>query len=248
MHSLCRILAIAIAFAALLPQLSAQTSRNSELPSQGKSMMPDSVAAAPSEAKPARFPQLTMEQLNEQQKALAREMLQVSSAGLGGPYSVLLRSPEMSAARFRLTSYLRFHTTVPRPLNEFAILIQARLSTAQYEWWAHYPLALKAGLPQTVADQLKQGKRPSPMSAEQAAVYQFCVEMSLNHGVSDPTFDALRKIFNDQQIVDLIAISGEYVSTSMLLNVAEVGIPNGGAPPLKPLTDAKLRKGMLTAK
>jgi 4-carboxymuconolactone decarboxylase len=189
-----------------------------------------------------------MEQLNEQQKALAQEILKVSSAGLGGPYSVVLRSPEMAAARFRLSSYLRFRTSVPRPLNEFAILIQARLATAQYEWWAHYPLALKAGLPRAVADQLKEGKRPTTMSAEQAAVYQFCIEMSLNHRVSDPTFSAIQKFFSEQQIVDLIVISGEYVSTSMLLNVAEVGVPNGETPPLKPMSDAELRAGLLPAK
>ena len=35
---------------------------------------------------------------------------------------------------------------VDRRLNEFAILIQARLWTSQVEWYAHYPIALKAGL------------------------------------------------------------------------------------------------------
>jgi hypothetical protein len=57
----------------------------------------------------------------------------------------------------------------------------------------------------------------------------------------------MRKLFNDQQIVDLIIITGEYVSTSMLLNVAEVEVPNHGAPPLKPMTDAELRAGLLPA-
>jgi 4-carboxymuconolactone decarboxylase len=188
-----------------------------------------------------------MEQLNEQQKALAQEMLKISSGGLGGPFNVLLRSPEMAAARLRLASYLRFHTSVPRSLNEFAILIQARLATAQYEWWAHYPLALKAGLPQAVADKLKEGKRPTTMSPEETAVYQFCMEMSLNHRVSDPTFSAIRTVFSEQQIVDLIVLSGEYTSTSMLLNVAEVDIPNHGTPPLKSMSDAELRAGLLSA-
>ena len=143
---------------------------------------------------------------------------------------------------------MRFRTSVPRSLNEFAILIQARLSTAQYEWWAHYPLALKAGLPQAVADQLKEGKRPAAMSAEEAAVYQFCVEMSLDHKVSDPTFSTLKKLFSEQQIVDLIVISGEYSSTSMLLNVAEVDIPNHGTPPLKPISYSELHAGLLPGK
>jgi 4-carboxymuconolactone decarboxylase len=186
-----------------------------------------------------------MEELNEQQKTLAKEILKISSAGLGGPFSVLLRSPEMASRRFKLTHYLRFETSVPLNLNEFAILIQARIATAQYEWWAHYPHALKAGLPQAIADALKEGKRPTSMSATEEAVYQFCVELSLTHRVSDATFDRLRAAFSEQQVVDLIVISGEYSCTSMLLNAAEAVIPKDGVEPLKAMTDAELRAGLL---
>jgi 4-carboxymuconolactone decarboxylase len=121
------------------------------------------IAMAQTQSTPTRFPQLTMEQLTPRQKALAQEILKVSSAGIGGPYNALLRSPEMAERAFNLLDYLRFKTSVPRPLNEFAILIQARLATAQYEWWAHYPLALKAGLPALIADALKEGRRRVPV-------------------------------------------------------------------------------------
>jgi len=195
-----------------------------------------------------RFPQLTMEQLNPQQKALAQEILKVSSGGLGGPYNALLRSPELAQRTFNLLDYLRFKTSVPRPLNEFAILIQSRLATAQYEWWAHYPLALKAGLPAAIADALKEGKRPAKMAAEEDAVYQFCVEMSFNHAVSDATFNRVHSLLGEQQTVDLIVLSGTYVMVSMLLNTAEVGVPNNGTPPLTPMTEAELRAGLLAVK
>jgi 4-carboxymuconolactone decarboxylase len=206
------------------------------------------VGMAQTQSKTQRFPQLTMEQLNPKQKALAQEILKVSSAGLGGPYNALLRSPEMAERTFNLLDYLRFKTSVPRPLNEFAILIQSRLSTAQYEWWAHYPIALKAGLSSAIADAVRDGKRPANMSAEEEAVYQFCVELSLNHAVSDVTFDRVRSLLGEQQTVDLIVLSGTYVTVSMLLNTSEVGVPNNGTPPLKPLTEAELRAGLLAVK
>jgi 4-carboxymuconolactone decarboxylase len=63
----------------------------------------------------------------------------------------MLRSPVMGRRMFAMLDYLRFDTSVSVKLNEFAILIQARLWTSQLEWSAHYPIALKAGLPQTVA-------------------------------------------------------------------------------------------------
>jgi len=200
---------------------------------------------APTQGKLPRFPQLTMEQLNPAQKAVAQEILKVSSVGIGGPYNPLLRSPEMALRAFSLFDYLRFKTSVPRALNEFAILIQSRLATAQVEWWVHYPLALKAGLPAAVADALKEGKRPTNMAPDQEAVYQFCLEMSLNHLVSDAAFERAHALLGEQQIVDLIVLSGTYVLVAMLLNTAEASIPDNRTPPLKPMSDAELRAGLL---
>jgi 4-carboxymuconolactone decarboxylase len=56
----------------------------------------------------------------------------------------------MGQRMFAMLDYLRFNTSVPGKLNEFAILIQARLWTSQVGWTAHYPVALKAGLPQAL--------------------------------------------------------------------------------------------------
>ena len=206
------------------------------------------ILMAQSPDKPARFPQLTIEQLNPKQVVLAQEIVKVSSSGIGGPYNVMLRSPEMATRMFSLMDYLRFNTSVPKRLNEFAILIQARLTTSQHEWWAHHPMATKAGLSEAVAADLKEGKRPSKMAADEEAVYQFCVEMSLDHKVSDASFNKLKTVMNEQQIVDLMMVSGTYVTLSMLLNTAEVDVPKNTPLPLKPMTEAELRVGLLPAR
>jgi len=182
-----------------------------------------------------RFPQLTIDQLNDQQRVLAEEIMKVSSVGLGGPYNPMMRSPVMGERLFRLLDYLRFKTSVPRRLNEFAILIQARLWTSQVEWYAHYPLAIKAGLSEAVAADLKDGKRPAGMKPDEAAVYDFCTELSTNHAVSDATFNRAKETLGEQQLVDLIALSGTYVTVAMLLNAAQEPVPPGKSPPLQPL-------------
>jgi 4-carboxymuconolactone decarboxylase len=141
----------------------------------------------------------------------------------------------MGERLFALFDYLRFHTSVPRRLNEFAILIQARLWTSQVEWTAHYPLAIKAGLSQAVADDLKEGKRPASMQPDEAVVYDFCMELSNKHEVSDGTFNRARAIFSDQQMVDLVALSGTYVTAAMLLSAAADDGPAAKTVPLRPL-------------
>jgi 4-carboxymuconolactone decarboxylase len=183
-----------------------------------------------------RFAPLNMEQLDDQQRPLAERILKVSSLGLNGPYNSMLRSPVMGDRLFTLLDYLRFHTSVPRRLNEFAILIQARLWTSQIEWRAHYPLALKAGLSQAVADELAKGNRPVSMQPDEAAVYDLCMELSTQHRVSDAVFNRARAIFSEQQLVDLVAVSGTYVTAAMLMkNAADEGVPDGKTALLPPL-------------
>jgi 4-carboxymuconolactone decarboxylase len=200
----------------------------------GLTLMMAGVAVHSSE-KEQRFPVMKMEQLNDQQKPFADEILKVSSIGITGPYNMMLRSPVMGQRMFSMLDYLRFNTSVPRKLNEFAILIQGRLWTSQVEWSAHYPLALKAGLPQSVADDLKVGKRPASMAPDEEAVYDFCMELSTKHAVSDATFKKIRAVFSDQQIVDLIGVTGTYITAAMLSNTAEDATPGGKTPPLEPL-------------
>lgn len=176
---------------------------------------------------PQRFPQLTLEQLDPQARALGEEIMRISSVGLGGPYNPMLRSPVMADRLKRLLDYLRFNTSLPTRLNEFAILIQGRLWTSQVEWYAHYPLALKAGLPASVADDLKANIRPRGMKPDEEVVYDVSMELSTRHEISDELFYKAKAILGEQQLVDLVAVSGTYVLVAMLLSVAEESVPPG---------------------
>ncbi len=185
--------------------------------------------------KQPRITQLEMDQLTAEQRPLAAEIMKVSSIGLRGPNNSMLRSPVMGERLFQLIDYLRFNTSVPRRLNEFVILIQARLWTSQVEWKAHEGLALKAGLSQAVIDDLKAGKRPKEMQPDEAAIYDFSIELSNKHEVSDATYKRVRDIFTEQQVVDLEAVNGTYVTLAMMLNAAQDGLPAGTPPVLPPL-------------
>ena len=176
---------------------------------------------------PKRFPQLTLETLDPQARPLAEEILKISSVGLAGPYNVMLRSPEFAERMKRLLDYLRFNTSLPARLNEFAILIQGRLWTSQVEWYAHYPIALKAGLPAAVADDLKSNIRPRGMQPDEEIVYDVCMTMATEHRISDALFEKAKAILGEQQLVDLVAVSGTYVTVAMLLSLGEETPPAG---------------------
>jgi len=186
------------------------------------------------QVKPARFKQLSMEELNVYQQPLGQQVMKVSSIGLGGPYNPLLRSPVMGQRMFDLLYYLRWNSSVPLRLNEFAILIIGRQWRSQVEWYAHAPLAIKAGLSPDIVATLKMQKRPEKMAEDEALVYDFVTELTQNKFVSDATFEKARKVFSEQQLVDLTTITGTYVTVAMLLSMAEESVPTGKELPFKP--------------
>src|SRR6201992_1521903 len=118
-----------------------------------------------------RFAPLKADELSPSQKAWA-DMIAAPprNAKFGAPpYRAYIRNPELAPKLSALSEYLRWNTNLPARLSEFAILITARQWTAQYEWFAHYPLAVKAGLDPKILGDLSAGRRPENMRDDEAA-------------------------------------------------------------------------------
>ena len=178
----------------------------------------------------ARFSPVAMDELNDVQKRVAERVLKVSSAGLGGPYAILLRSPVLLERYLGMTDYLRFETSLPKRLNEFAILIEARLWDAQYEWWAHHPIAMRAGLSPEIAEEIRNGRRPAAMQEDEAIVYDVVTELLRDRNLTDATFERARTILGEQPTIDLIAVAGFYMMVSAVLIAGRVNPPDGTMP------------------
>jgi 4-carboxymuconolactone decarboxylase len=178
-----------------------------------------------------RFKPLTWEQLTPEQKAMVDDLLSGTRTSLGGPFNALLRSPEMGNLAQNLGEYVRFRTSVPARLNEMTILMTAKWWSSQYEWYAHKPLALKAGLSAAVIDDIQAGRRPTTMKADEAVVYQFATELRERRRVSDATFKSAVDLLGEKGAMDLVAAMGYYDLVSMVLNVDRYPLPAGESLP-----------------
>jgi 4-carboxymuconolactone decarboxylase len=176
-------------------------------------------------SKSQRMPWIPVDQMTAAQRATAAMLGQVSGGTTSGPQSFLLRSPEMALHLHQLIHYLLGKSPLPRRLAEFAILIQAKLWDQDYEWWAHHHLAIRYGIDPSVPDDLRIGCRPAKMQPDEALVYDFCMELSTTHRVSDATFAAISAALSEQALADLTVVTGTYVTISMILNVAEAVAP-----------------------
>ena len=183
-----------------------------------------------------RFAPLTTEAMTPEQKAIA-DAIVASRGSMNGPFNAWLRNPALADRLQKVGEQIRFHSSLPPALNEFAILITARHWTAQFEWYAHYPLAMKAGLEPAVAAGLAIGERPAGMSDDEAAIYDFSTALHALGTVDDAIYKKVLDRFGEKGVVDLIAVNGYYDLVSMTLNVARVSVPAGEPLPLKPLDD-----------
>jgi len=183
-----------------------------------------------------RFKPLTYEEMTPQQKTMIDHLLAGERRGsTDGPFNVFLRSPEMGDVAQQLGAQIRFHTSLPRKLNELAIITTARYWGAQFEWTAHSRAAAQAGVSAAVIDAIANGKQPAGLQPDEEAVYNFCHELLNTKQVSDATFKATVAAVGERGAVDLIGAMGYYSLVSMALNVDRYPLANGAKPDLKPL-------------
>ena len=186
-----------------------------------------------------RMPELQPSQMTPDQRAMYDAIIAGPRHSIEGPFNAWMRSPELGNRLQRVGEYLRFNTTIPHNLNEFAILITAVEWKAGFEWFAHYPLAVKSGLEPAVAEDLRQGRRPATMTADETLIYDFATQLQRQKQVSNAVYDGVVKRFGEQGVTDLTALIGYYNLVSMTLNMAEVQALAGSttlAPPAMPVT------------
>jgi len=182
-----------------------------------------------------RFKPLKWDEMTPEQKTMMEHLVSGERRGAGGPFNVLLRSPEMGDLAQQFGASMRFHSSLPRKLNEMAIIITARHWTAQYEWSAHRSAAAQAGLNESIIQAIAAGKRPGSMDADETIIYNFATELLNTKQVSDPVFKAVKDKFGERGVVDLIGVMGYYQFVSMLLNVDRYPLGEGVKPELQSL-------------
>ncbi len=187
---------------------------------------------------PRRFGPLPLESMTPEQRAVADAILagpRSMSTGLRGPFEALLNSPGLADPVQRVGEHLRFHSSLPRDLNEMAILIAARRWTAQYEWHAHRGLALAAGLDLAIADAIALGERPAGLEPDAEAVFEFAIQLLANGNVTDEAFEAVSSRWGKEGAIDLVGVLGFYCLVSFVLNVDRYPLPDNLPDPLAPL-------------
>ena len=180
-----------------------------------------------------RFPEIPLDRMTPQQRAVADAIMSGPRQRMSGPFNAWLRSPELADRLQKVGEYVRFNTSLDKRLNEMAILMTAQHWGSTYEWFAHAPLAIKAGLDPDIVAALGAGNKPAKMKDDEAIIWEFTTQLRRDHHVDDAIYAKAVDKFGEPGVMDLVAVNGYYDVVSMTLNVAHVAPPPGAELPFR---------------
>ncbi len=153
-----------------------------------------------------------------------------ADGSLVGPFNSLLYCPSVGDAVQRLGAAIRFHSELPPRVREIAILAVARHWRSDFEWWAHEPIARRAGLSETHLTDIRQG-RPVRFDdrAEQAA-HDLCRSLLDTGAVSDELYEAAVSEHGESGVCTLLILIGYYGLLAQMMSALRVGVPDGQSP------------------
>ncbi|MGC6519410.1 MAG: carboxymuconolactone decarboxylase family protein [Candidatus Puniceispirillaceae bacterium] len=177
-----------------------------------------------------RLPVLHPDDMNEEQRKVHDSIVSGPRGGVRGPLAVWLHRPELADRAQTLGRYCRYESCLPARLSELAILTTARIWDAEFEWQAHLPPALAAGVRREVTDALARDDIPSFTEEDEQLVYEFTRELNLTRSVSDCLFDKALACLGQDATVDLVGLLGYYSLISMTIKAFEVAPLTSGQP------------------
>jgi 4-carboxymuconolactone decarboxylase len=179
----------------------------------------------------ARYREIALEEMTPAQRRVHDQIVAGRRGRFGGPFQLLIRAPEICEPAAQLGEHLRWGTSLPDRLSELAIITTARFWRAQYEWYAHAPLAEKAGVPAAAVEAIRRGDTPSFEQKDEALVYRTCTELFKTQRLSDASFAEAVATLGEAGVVEVVALIGYYTLIGNTLNVFQVQVPAGTTPP-----------------
>lgn len=180
-----------------------------------------------------RMAQIPLDKMTPDQRSVADAITSGPRKSMNGPFNAWLRSPKLADRLQKVGEYIRFDTSLDKRVNEMAIIMTAQYWGSQYEWYAHAPLAIKAGLDPAIVAAIGAGRKPDNMKDDEAIVWEFTTQLRRDHGVDEAIYQKAVDKFGEQGVMDLVAVNGYYDVVSMTLNVARVLPPQGSELPFR---------------
>ena len=132
-------------------------------------------------------------------------------------YQVLLNSPAIVTGWEQMLTAVRNKTGLAADLREMIILRVAVLNKAEFEFEAHIPHALKAGVPQSKIEALKDQILNPDFSATEVLLMKITDHMTRDVAVPEELMSELTHQYGAGEVVEIIATVAAYNMVSRFL-------------------------------
>ena len=180
----------------------------------------------------ARIPLFPLESMTAEQRRVYDAVVSGPRGVVVGPLRAVLHRPDLADKWAQFGEILRYRTSLPPRLSELAVIVTARHWTSQLEWQQHAPAALKGGLAPAVVEAIRNGQRPAGMQEDEAAVYEYALQLQEKKSIDDQAYQKALELFGVQGVVELTALIGYYTMVAMTISAHQIPLPEGASPPL----------------
>ena len=182
-----------------------------------------------------RLPRLEPDSMTDEQRRVHDVIASGPRGSVRGPLAVWLHRPQLAERAQALGRYCRYDSSLAPNLSELAILVVARAWGSEYEWRAHRPHALAAGVGADVIEAIRRGREPAFDDEEERIVYRFATVLHRERRIPGDLYDQVVRVLGPDRTVDLVGVLGYYTLISMTINAFEVTHPDGGPDELEPI-------------
>ena len=133
-------------------------------------------------------------------------------------FTTLGRVPEALKAFAAWGGFVLRQSSLPERERELLILRVGWNCRSGYEWAQHARIGRGAGLTAEELGAIKRGPSWETWSEDDRLLLDAADQLSQSHFISDATWNALARRWNERQRMDIVFLVGHYTQVCMILN------------------------------
>jgi len=147
-------------------------------------------------------------------------------AGIRGPGCIRLHSPELLVRGIPVSRYVRYEAEIPVDVRELAILVTGRAFDSQFEWTAHEPAALMAGVPKPTLDIIRDRKATEGLPEAHDVIITLGRRLwEERKTVPKDLYKRAIELWGPRMLVDILWLMGNYAWTASMIATFDIQVP-----------------------
>jgi alkylhydroperoxidase family enzyme len=169
----------------------------------------------------SKLPNATRESMTPAQQKIWDKVHEGKTGG-GGPYSMLMHSPEMAQHFAATEDYFRTNSLLPDADREIIILTAAREVDAHYAWSRHEVRARNVGIRPEVIEALRAKAPIDRFAGKERLLVEFTRTLMHDHTLPDEVFGRMEKEFGRAKFIEAVGLLGHYITIGTVIRLFDV--------------------------